>query len=456
MPLLDRADHVPAERDPVGDVRAAARWVGEHALTRAFFEHAARSGELFARIDCDPALRADPYPAYEELRSLGRLVPGRVVSATTDHALTTALLRHPDVRVGAGLRDLPGPLGALARWGTDPWAAGPIDPPSLLATDGVDHARMRRLVNRAFTARQVRSQEDLVAATAERLLDRIERAGAERTDLVDAYAAQLPVAVIGAILGVPERDHRQLLAWGNSAASLLDPGLRWGRYRRASSAVRAMHRWVTAHVEEKRRHPGDDLLSQLALLDGDGDETQLTDLELRAVALLVLAAGFETTVNLISNAVVLLEQHRDQRERALAEPDLWAGVVEETLRFDPPVQNSLRIVPHDLELEGVEIAGGTPVLLFLAAANRDPAVFDDPQVFDVARPNANAHLAFSSGAHYCLGAALARAEARIALQMLHERFPDLRVDGTPRRRETRVLRGFERLPVAPGRVAAPA
>ncbi|WP_447643805.1 cytochrome P450 [Nocardioides zeae] len=454
MPLLDRHDRVPARRDPVGDVRAAARWAGEHALTRAFFEHAARSGELFARIDCDPALRADPYPAYEELRSRGRIVPGRIVSATADHALTTALLRHPDVRVGAGLRDLPGPLGALGRWGTDPWAAGPIDPPSLLAIDGVDHARLRRLVNRAFTARQVRAQEDLVTATAERLLDRIERSGAERTDLVDAYAAQLPVAVIGAILGVPERDHRQLLAWGNSAASLLDPGLRWGRYRRASSAVRALHRWVTEHVEAKRRDPGDDLLSQLALLDGDGDETGLTDLELRAVALLVLAAGFETTVNLISNAVVLLERHREQRDRALAEPDLWAGVVEETLRFDPPVQNSLRVVPHDLELEGVAIAGGTPVLLFLAGANRDPAVFDDPHVFDSARPNANAHLAFSSGAHYCLGAALARAEARIALRMLHERFPDLRVDGEPVRRETRVLRGFERLPVTPGRVPA--
>lgn len=447
MLLIDRRDRAPADRDPVGDLRAAARWAGEHALTRAFFEHAARSGELFARIDCDPALRANPYPAYEELRSRGRLVEGRVVHATADHALTTALLRHPDVRTGAGLRDLPGPLGSLARWGTDPWAMGPIDPPSLLAIDGVDHVRMRRLVNRAFTARQVRTQEDLVTSTAERLLDRIERSGAERTDLVDAYAAQLPVAVIGAILGVPESDHRQLLAWGNNAASLLDPGLRWSRFHRATNAVRAMHRWVTEHVEAKRRDPGDDLLSQLALLDGEGDDAGLSDLELRAVALLVLAAGFETTVNLISNAVVLLDEHREARERATAEPELWSGVVEETLRFDPPVQNSLRVVPHDLEVDGVPIAGGTPVLLFLAAANRDPAVFDDPQVFDVARPNANAHLAFSSGAHYCLGAALARAEARIALQMLHERFPDLRVDGEPVRRETRVLRGFERLPV---------
>lgn len=431
-------------RDDLGhELRAGARWLGEHALVRAVFSRAAANGEVFARLERDPELRADPYPAYEVIRARGRLVRGSLVWASTDHALATALLRHPDAGVTVGVPDLPRPMRALIRWGEDPWAVGPVDPPSLLAVNPPDHTRLRRLVNRAFTARQVQAQEEVVAETATGLLDAIEGEGS-RVDLVEAYSSQLPVSVIGSILGVPPAENQQLLEWGNSAALLLDPGLSIGRFRQGNSAMRALHEWVDGHIERKRREPSDDLLSRLAGLEGDD---VLSDVELRMVALLVLAAGFETTVNLISNAVALLDAHPHQRDLALAEPERWAGVVEETLRFESPVQNVIRTAPRALQIDGVDIPAGATVLLYLGAANRDPNVFDDPHTFDITRANAADHLAFSSGIHYCLGASLARAEARIALRMLFERFPGLTIDGEAVRRSTLVLRGYDRLPV---------
>jgi cytochrome P450 len=205
------------------------------------------------------------------------------------------------------------------------------------------------------------------------------------------------------------------------------------------------------HIATLRRNPGDDLLSELVKINQDGD--RLSDEELRVNTLLLLGAGFETTVNLIGNAVALLLEHRDQLEALQADPSGWPNAVDEVLRYDSPVQVTVRVANRATEVAGEPVPAGRAFVLMLGAANRDPEVFSDPDRFDVTRPDARLHLAFSAGIHYCLGAQLARLEAAIALQTLFERFPDLALAGTPVRRGTRVLHGFEHLPVA-ARVAA--
>lgn len=431
--------------DVLSPVRSGLRWGLGHGLPGLAIRQGARGGDLVSRLVVDPDLRQDPFPAYERIRADAAargsvfIDNGRLMG-TVDHAAATEILRSDDFGVAF---ELPGRLQRAFAWSLDPWAAGPVDPPSMLAVDPPVHGRYRRLVTRWFTAREVRGLEERITETATRLLDGLAAQGS-RVDLVEEYAALLPVAIIAEILGVPAHQHAQLLAWGNGAAITLDPALTWRQYRGAQQHVRALHRWLDDHLAAKRRSPGDDLLSALATLEDD----DLTDLELRGIGLLVLGAGFETTVNLIGNAVAQVQSRPEVRAAVRDDPGLWGGVVEETLRFDSPVQLTFRSALTDTEVAGSPVRRGTGVLTYLGGANRDPAVFADPARFDPTRDDAGRHLAFSSGVHYCLGASLARAEATIGLRLLHERFPDLRPDGEPTRRPTRVLRGYERMPVA--------
>ena len=256
---------------------------------------------------------------------------------------------------------------------------------------------------------------DRVSDVAGDLLDDL--AGVEDFDLVERYASQLPVTVIADLLGVPEHDRGRLLALGNEAAVTLDPGLSWRQFRRAEVALREMHTWFRRHVERLREDPGDDLISQLILLDGPD---RLDPVELHQVGLLVLAAGFETTVNLIGNAVAMLDGHPDQLRFLQENPDGWGNAVDEVLRHQSPVQLTLRIALRRTEVAGKVFEPGHGILLYLGGANRDPAVFADPAAFDVTRANADQHLAFSAGVHFCLGASLARLEAAVALRALYE------------------------------------
>lgn len=416
---------------------------------RAGLNVRARRGDLVARLTVDPELRANPFEAYEVLREDGPIIRTPVLSATVSHAHVNHMLRSDSFGTAAGRAGLPGPARRLMdRW-QDPQALGPVDPPSLLVTDAPDHTRMRKQVAKAFSARSVSAMEDRVHSVTERLLDGL--AKESRFDLVDRFAAQLPLAVIADLLGVRDEDRADLLRRGNEAAVLLDPGLSWSQFKRSREAVRAMNAWIEFHVRQLRQNPGDDLLSRLAVMG------ELDDTELKGVGLLVLGAGFETTVSLISNAVTLFDQHPDQREAAEAD---WGNAVEEVLRYDSPVQVTVREAYADTEVEGTPIRKGEAVLLFLGGANRDPAVFENPQDFDVTRPNAHDHLAFSAGAHFCIGASLARLEGAVGLGMLYERFPDLALAGRPTRRNTRVLRGYDRVPVSHGparvRQSAPA
>lgn len=429
-------------------IRSFTTWSLAHGVQRKALQLAARRGELTALLAIDPVTAADPFATYEKLRPDGPVARGPVICSTVDHAAANQILRSDDFGTAAGHAELPPFLRRLFERVADPYALSPVDPPSLLALDPPEHSRHRKLVSRAFTARRIANLEERVRTVSDDLLDAIEAdldAGGGGFDLVERFAARLPVAVIADLLGVPEHQHDWLLDWGNRASITLDPGLTFRQFRDAESALRRMHHWFDDHVARLRRDPGDDLLSQLALIEGPD---ALTPLELRAIGLLVLGAGFETTVNLIGNAVVQLAAHPEQKALVLAEPERWTDVVEEVLRFDAPVQLTMRSALRDTVVAGTPLRAGDAVLVLLGGANRDPQVFADPQSFDITRPNADQHLSFSAGIHFCLGASLARLEAVIALRALYSRFPDLAPDGTPVRRTTRVLRGYEHIPVS--------
>ncbi len=431
---------------PLDTVRRRGRtltaWGLTQALPKVALRRAAAAGDLAATLTTDPRVRLNPFDTYEQLRAKGPVVRGRLVWGSVEHAVCDEVLRSSAFGVTASARFLPERLNRVLERVTDHEAPGPIDPPSLLAVDPPLHTRYRRLVSRSFTARAVAAHTARIEQTADELLDAI--GDTDTFDLVDRYAALLPVTVIADIIGVPNSMRDQFLDWGNAAALTLDPGLSWSQYRRAESGVRQLHEWLDVHLERLRRDPGDDVISQVLCLEGDD---ALTPVEVRALALLLLGAGFETTVNLIGNAVGQLFDNPDQRELVAADPSLWPNVVEETLRFDSPVQLTGRIANESVEVAGTVLQPGSAIMLLLGGANRDPKVFEDPQRFDVTRSNAGAHLAFSAGAHYCLGAGLARLEATVALRKLFERFPDLGPAGPRERRDMRVLRGYEHLPV---------
>lgn len=428
------------------------RWVVQSYVPKLVLRRSARAGQLGARLAIDPSLWDDPYPVYEQMRAQGPLNRGSVIYGTVSHPVVSEVLRSPQFRVDMGsAQRLPGPVRRIIAASADPWAVGPVEPPSMLAVDPPDHTRYRRLVSKVFTARAVAALEGRIEQIAAELLDDMARRPGP-VDLVEAYAGPLPVRVIAEILGVPAEMQPQMLEWGNAAAVTLEPVMRYRQFREATVAIRKIHHWLADHLDALRRNPGQDLLSQLAGLVDDGET--LTDVELRATALLVIGAGFETTVNLISNGVALLLDHPDQLARLRQDPSLWPNAVEEILRFDPPVQATGRLAAETTEVAGQRVPAGSYVVTMLAGANRDPEVFDEPGRFDITRHNARDHLAFSSGIHFCLGASLARLEGATALRMLFERFPDLALAGTPVRRRMRVLRGYDRFPVTLG--SAPA
>jgi cytochrome P450 len=426
--------------------RTAARYAVRHALPARYLGRAARQGDPVARLLCDPAVRERPYALYERLRAEGPLAPSALGLVTTSHAVAQEVLRSDRFGVGFDTGRVPGFFGRVLRFGDELDASGVAERPSMLVVDPPDHTRYRRLVSRAFTPRATAAFEPMIRRTADGLLDDLAATDGP-VDLVDGFAAQLPVLVIAELLGVPTDRREDFLRWGAAAAATLDAGLPLGRYLTAERGLRAMHAFLREHFERLRRDPGDDLVSRLVGLPG---EEALTERELHATVMLLLGAGFETTVNLIGNAVVALDAHRDQWQALRAEPAEWANAVEEALRWDSPVQLTGRTARAEVEVAGRRVPPGTRVTVLLGAANRDPGVFADPAGFDVTRGNAREHLAFSAGVHYCVGAGLARLEAEVALQALSERFPRLRVAGRPVRRDLRTLRGFEVLPVSPG------
>ncbi|MFF1323788.1 cytochrome P450 [Streptomyces sp. PAN_FS17] len=311
---------------------------------------------------------------------------------------------------------------------------------NLLNMEAPDHTRIRRLVVRAFTARRVERLRAPIRETADRLLDALGPHGT--TDLIASYAAPLPITVICDLLGVPDRHRRDFRVWTDTLVAP-DPS----RPQDAKAAVVAMLGFFGELLADKREEPADDLLSDLIAVRDEGD--RLSEDELMSLAFLILFAGYENTVQLIGNAVLALLRHPEQLDALRADPKRIAAAVEEFHRFEGPALLAIRRFPtEDMTIGGVPVPAGETVLLSLAAANRDPARFPDPDRLDLSR-DTSGHLALGHGVHHCLGAPLARAETEIALTALLERFPELALaDGEPRWRRSLRARGLLALPVS--------
>jgi cytochrome P450 len=312
--------------------------------------------------------------------------------------------------------------------------------------DPPDHTRIRRLVSSAFTPRSVAGLEPWIRDLTGRLLEQADASAG--FDLIDVLAFPLPIAVICHLLGVPAEDQASFRVWGHDVAATLEPQLTSAETRSRSSEL-ALTRYLQNLVRQRRADPDDSLLSALVAAEEEGD--RLSPGELVSTALLLLIAGFETTVNLIGNGTVALLGDRGQWRRLGEEPSLVPGAVEELLRYDSPVQMTARTATEDVDIGGTVIAKGASVIVAIGGANRDPGMFERPDHLNIDRPNASRHLAFSLGIHHCLGAALARLEGRIAVEELTRRYPGLELAGPAARRELLVLRGFESVPVRAAR-----
>jgi cytochrome P450 len=430
-------------------VKQRLHWLAMHGFIRGAAKIGVRQGDAQARLIADPTVIADPAPFCDELRSHGPLRKGRSAYLAVSHPLAHDVLRSDDFRVLMYGGNLPAPLRWLERRFRDD-LLHPLRAPSLLAVEPPDHTRCRKTVSAVFTSRAVAALRDGVEQTATLLLDQLAGAS-DVVDIVERYCSQLPVAIISDILGVPEEDRRHVLEFGELAAPSLDFGLPWWQYRRVQDGIAGFDFWLREHLRQLRRNPSDNLMSQLIQTAESGSaETHLSEDEIQAIAGLVLAAGFETTVNLLGNGIRMLLDTPEHLDTLRGRPELWPNAVEEILRLESPVQLTARVALNDTELAGKRIERGEFVVVYLAAANRDPEVFPAPHRFDIERPNAGKHLAFSSGRHFCLGAALARAEGEVGLRTFFERFPEVRAAGAGSRRETRVLRGWSTLPVTLG------
>ncbi|YAL83185.1 cytochrome P450 [Dermacoccaceae bacterium W4C1] len=427
-------------------VKPMVRWGVQHALPRQVVRAAARRGDLQARLVVDSGrLSTEELSGlFSEIRGHGPLPRSRFARIATTHAECKEVLTSSDFRVG--FPTMQTRLTKVAAW-SESTPFHPVKPPSLLAVDGPDHTRYRKMVTRVFTARAVEGLRPRIEARAGELLDQLESRRSGPVDLVETFCSQLPVMVIAEILGVPDAERGYVLELGEGAAASLDMGLGLGQFRSVEKALGDFDQWLDTHLEHLRRNPGPDLMSALATSQDEEGGMSLS--ELKSTAGLVLAAGFETTVNLLGNAIVLLNRFPEQRQAA-RDGDAWGGVVDETLRFNPPVLLTARTSLRDTDVCGNAVAANSMVTTVLAAANRDPEVFADPDDYLVTRENARDHLAFGGGRHYCLGAALARMESEIGLRMLDERFPNLTLLPGAQRRSTRILRGFATIPALLG------
>ncbi|WP_188837056.1 cytochrome P450 [Flexivirga endophytica] len=423
-------------------LKRGVRWGLGHGLPGNLMRVAARKGDFQGRMttEAERVSTQELLPLIEEIRAEGTMAKWRLGHITVDHEAVRETLSSNDVHAGFVFEDGT-VLGRLGRWAKRE-GLNPVEAPSLLAVEPPDHTRYRKLVTRVFTARAVEKLRVRTEEIAASLLDEIP--AGRPVDLVESYCAKLPVEVISEILGVPEKDRALVLKLGTLAAPSLDMGLSWHDFREVEDSLDEFDAWLGEHLAELRRHPGDDLFSQLVRASDDG--AHLTERELKATAGLVLAAGFETTVNLLGNGIRLLDEHPDQLQLLRDEPDRWANAVEEVLRFDPPVLLTGRQVSRDTEIVGQRLKEAELVITVLAGANRDPEVFDDPNRFDVRRPNARDHVSFSAGRHYCLGSSLARMEGEVALRAFYDRFGTVRLLPGAERRGTRILRGWENLP----------
>ncbi len=390
-----------------------------------------------------PASRADPYPLYRRLRERGPIqLPQANLTVFSTYRDCDEVLRHPSSssdRLTSTVAQRLIADGATPR---------PFGPPGFLFLDPPDHTRLRRLVSKAFVPKVVHALQPDITALVDGLLDQ----AAERDggfDVVADLAYPLPVAVICRLLGVPLDDEPKFSHASALLAQALDPFVGSADERPAVAekrmqAGRWLRKYLRGLIEQRRSHPGDDLMSLLIAVEESGD--QLTEDEIVSTCNLLLIAGHETTVNLIANAALAMLRTPDQWTALGADATRAAAVIEESLRYDPPVQLVGRNALENMTIGDTAVIKGDSMMLLLAAAQRDPAQFDRAEVFDPDRGQLR-HLAFGRGPHFCLGAPLARLEAGVALSAITARFPDAQLAGEPQYKPNVTLRGLSTLPV---------
>ncbi|MFD1660351.1 cytochrome P450 [Streptomyces caeni] len=391
----------------------------------------------------DPAFVADPYPAYAELRARGRvhyyepsdqwLVP--------HHADVSALLR--DRRLGRTYRH------RFTHEDFGRSAPPPEHEPfhtlndhGMLDLEPPDHTRIRRLVSKAFTPRTVERLGPYARALAGDLASRLAEAGGG--DLLTDVAEPLPVAVIAEMLGIPEADRAPLRPWSADICGMYELNPSEEAARKAVRASVEFSAYLRELIEERRRRPGQDLISGLIAAHDEGD--RLTEQEMVSTCVLLLNAGHEATVNATVNGWWALLRHPDRLAALRADHSLVPSAVEELMRYDTPLQLFERWVLDEIEIDGTVIPRGAEIAMLFGSANHDPAVFDAPERLDLARRD-NPHISFSAGIHYCIGAPLARIELTASMTALLERAPTLRLAAEPERKPNFVIRGLKGLEV---------
>jgi cytochrome P450 len=389
---------------------------------------------------------ADPYPMFRNLREAGPLhLEEFGLWVLSDHATCSAVLRDPRFSADFELRtrrfrqlaemasDTIGDLSGLQEGMRN----------TLFFMDPPDHTRLRALVSKAFTPRVVEELRGRVQALIDELLNAVEPRG--EMDLIADFAYPLPVTVVAEMLGVPVKDRDDFRHRSRDLASILEPVRPPELIRRANVAGEWFAEYFAVLVEERRRKPREDLLSALVAVE-DGGETLSVE-ELITTATLLLLAGHETTQNLVGNGLLALLRRPDQLGRLREDPSLGRTAVEELLRFDGPVTLTSRVATADVDTGQVPFKADDQVLTLLGAANHDPLQFTDPDELDIGRAD-NHHLAFAAGAHFCLGAPLARLEGQLAFETLLRRFPELALSvDEPEWRDSVTLRGLKSLPL---------
>lgn len=393
-------------------------------------------GKLFAQV-LDPGSRANPYPLYARLRETPISVQEDGTYVVSTYREISLLLHDP--RISSDERKSAHPARALA-------APPEATRPPLIFTDPPEHTWLRRLVVHQFTPQRIGGMREDIEQVVNALLDA--RKQQNQLDLVQDFAYPLPVIIICRLLGVPPEDEPRFRGWSSALVRTLDPteSLSEEEVQQAVQCRIQMRDYMKQLSETRRAHPQDDLFS--ALVAGNDPDGRLSELDLLATMELLLIAGHETTVNLITNSMLTLLRYPDVFDRLRRNPALAIPTVEEVLRYEPPVQFRTRTTLADVRIAGVTIPKGASVVLLFASGSRDPARFVDPDRFWPERED-NEHLGFGSGDHYCIGAPLARLEAVSALKALTRRLgaPRLVIDPPPYRRNA-ALRGPEHLQIA--------
>ena len=395
-------------------------------MPRARCHH--RAMKRLSQSPRDPAFVQDPYPFYDRARATGDLFVWDDYDAVCAVSYKAVAACLKDKRMG---REIPAEFAPDIPAHLAPFYA--VEAHSMLELNPPRHTRLRGLVLRAFTSRRIAALEPEIATLCHQLIDQFPQG---EFDLLDAYARTVPVIIIARLLGVPESRADDLLAWSNAMVAMYVTGRDRATEDRAIQATDAFVTFMRAHVDKKRKSPADDLISELIAAE-EGGEKLSTD-ELITTCILLLNAGHEATVHTLGNTVKTL------LERGIRHAD--DKIVEEALRFDPPLHMFDRYVIEDCELFGHSFKRGDTVKCLLGAANRDPAPYPDPHRFDPARTGP-VNVAFGGGIHFCVGAPLARLELRVALQVLFERCPEIAVAAPPRYGDTYHFHGLKSLRV---------